>query len=159
MIYFVKTADGQALKIGYTHQPIRVRLRGLEQEYGPGLVLLGTMPGTLADEKALHHRFADHRRFERCRSSYRRELFNPVAEILELISAGVVPPERPTDVPVKMDSEVVRKAKIVAAFRGQSLAEFLSDTMGKIVDDLIDEAYAREKGGKPAAREGRKGAK
>ncbi len=53
------------------------------------------------------------------------------------------------DIPVKMDSEVVRKAKIVAAFRGQSLAEFLSETLGQIVDSLIDEAYAKEKGGKP----------
>ena len=52
------------------------------------------------------------------------------------------------DTPVKMDSEVVRKAKIVAAFRGQSLAEFLSETLGEIVDSLIDEAYAKEKGEK-----------
>jgi hypothetical protein len=62
------------------------------------------------------------------------------------------------DVPVKMDAEVIRKAKIVAAFRSQSLAEFLSDTLGKIIDDLMDQAIANEKGGKPA-KEGRKAAK
>ena len=62
------------------------------------------------------------------------------------------------DVPVKMDAEVVRRAKIVAAFRGQSLAEFLSDTLGKIIDDLMDQAIENEKCGKPA-KDGRKVAK
>lgn len=51
---------------------------------------------------------------------------------------------RTNDVTVKMDAEVVRKAKIVAAFNDQSLAEFLSDTLGAIVDRLMAEAYAKE---------------
>lgn len=59
------------------------------------------------------------------------------------------------DVPVKMDSEVVRKAKIVAAYRGQSLAEFLSNTLGEIVDGLLAAEHAKETGGKHA----KKGAK
>ncbi len=56
--------------------------------------------------------------------------------------------ERPmstrNDVPVKMDSEVVRKAKIVAAYRGQSLAEFLSVTLGEIINDLLEAEHAKE---------------
>jgi hypothetical protein len=35
---------------------------------------------------------------------------------------------RRTDVAVKIDAEVVRQAKVVAAFRGISLAEYLSET-------------------------------
>lgn len=33
------------------------------------------------------------------------------------------------DVPVKMDTEVVRVCKVVAAYRGLTLAEYLSETM------------------------------
>ena len=35
-----------------------------------------------------------------------------------------------SDTAVKIDSEVVRQAKIVAAYRDQSLAEYLSSTLG-----------------------------
>lgn len=67
------------------------------------------------------------------------------------------PMTRRADVAVKMDAEVIRKAKIVAAFRGQSLAEFLSVTLGKIIDDLMDQAIANEKAVKAPSRS--KGAK
>lgn len=50
---------------------------------------------------------------------------------------------RRNDVPVKMDAEVVRKAKVVAAYRGQTLAEFLSQTLAGIVDDLIEQEHQR----------------
>jgi hypothetical protein len=36
---------------------------------------------------------------------------------------------RRSDVAVKIDTEVVRQAKVVAAFRGLSLAEYLSETL------------------------------
>jgi hypothetical protein len=45
-----------------------------------------------------------------------------------------------------MDAEVVRKAKIVAAYRGESLAEFLSATLGAIVDQLLAEEHAKMTG-------------
>ena len=65
-------------------------------------------------------------------------------------------PPRTNDVPVKMDREVVRKSKIAAAYKGQSLAEYLSETVGAIVDQHIEEAHAKErqtaKGGKPKGR-------
>lgn len=45
------------------------------------------------------------------------------------------------DVAVKIDSEVVRQAKIVAAYREQTLAEYLSETLAPIVlRDLAEEA-------------------
>jgi len=57
------------------------------------------------------------------------------------------------DVPVKMDAEVVRKAKVVAAYRGQSLAEFLSAEIASIVDRLLEAEHAKMvKGSKPKAK-------
>jgi hypothetical protein len=49
------------------------------------------------------------------------------------------------DVAVEMDAEVARKAEIVAAFRDQTLAEFLSVTLGSIIDLMLDEAYDKGK--------------
>lgn len=42
---------------------------------------------------------------------------------------------RRNDVTVKIDAEVARKAKIVAAYRGLSLAEYLSERLARVVDD------------------------
>lgn len=60
-----------------------------------------------------------------------------------------------TDVPVKMDAEVIRKAKIVAAYRGKTLAEFLSDELGGIIDRLLEEEHTREVGGAPKGTKGK----
>lgn len=67
------------------------------------------------------------------------------------------PMTRRNDVPVKMDAEIVRKAKIVAAYRGQSLAEFLSVEMGPIVERLLMEEHAKETKGIRPARKRSKG--
>jgi hypothetical protein len=64
---------------------------------------------------------------------------------------------RRDDVPVKMDAEVVRKAKIVAAFRSESLAEFLSKELGTIVDRLMKEEYDKEVSGKHAKKKPKEG--
>lgn len=44
------------------------------------------------------------------------------------MSAGTEMARR-SDTAVKIDAEVVRQAKVVAAFRGISLAEYLSETL------------------------------
>jgi hypothetical protein len=71
------------------------------------------------------------------------------------MSAGVL--ERTVakrqDVTVKLDSEVVRIAKIVAAYRGVSVADYLSESLRPIAQkDLQKE---QTKGAAPAVR-GRK---
>jgi hypothetical protein len=49
---------------------------------------------------------------------------------------------RRQDTAVKVDAEVIRKAKIVAAYKDVSLAEYLSEALRPIVDrDLVD--YSR----------------
>jgi predicted HicB family RNase H-like nuclease len=66
------------------------------------------------------------------------------------MSASTVPPPRTTmakpkrnDVPVKVDEEVVRLARIVAAYRGESLAEYMSETLRPIVQRHLAK-YAKQ---------------
>lgn len=44
------------------------------------------------------------------------------------------PKPRRNDTSVKMDAELVHKAKIVAAYRGQSIAEYLSERFGALIE-------------------------
>ena len=48
------------------------------------------------------------------------------------------------DVPVKRDAEVVRVAKIAAAYREQSLAEYLSERMRDIAAQDVEQEHTRE---------------
>lgn len=47
------------------------------------------------------------------------------------------------DVPVKVDAEVIRVAKIAAAYKGKSLAEYLSDTLRPIVSQDVEQEHAK----------------
>ena len=42
------------------------------------------------------------------------------------------PMAKRNDVPVKVDADVIRTAKIAAAYKGLSLAEYLSDTLARL---------------------------
>lgn len=53
------------------------------------------------------------------------------------------------DVSVKVDATVVNEARIAAAFKGQTLAEYLSETLRPIVARDIEEGYAQRKGDQP----------
>lgn len=46
------------------------------------------------------------------------------------------------DLSVKIDAEIVRKVKIVAAYRDLSIAEYLSETLRPIVDQELRD-YSR----------------
>jgi hypothetical protein len=52
------------------------------------------------------------------------------------------------DVSTKIDADVLEDCRIAAAFRGVSLAEYLSETMRAAARRDIDEAYARRSAGK-----------
>lgn len=79
MIYFIQ-ADGVGhVKIGFTaNDDAAVRLATLQVGSPVPLKLLGTIPGTLGDEKNLHRRFASAR--------VHGEWFRPIPELLALIS-------------------------------------------------------------------------
>jgi hypothetical protein len=67
------------------------------------------------------------------------------------------PMAKRNDVPVKMDAEVVRVCKIVAAYRGLTLAEYLSETMREASQRDLAEETAKElgRGSKPQAKRGK----
>lgn len=69
------------------------------------------------------------------------------------------PMVRRNDVSVKMDAEVVDDCRIAAAFKGQTLAEYISETMRAAAARDIQEGYARRTGepapkGKPKPKGG-----
>lgn len=58
---------------------------------------------------------------------------------------------RRNDLSVKIDAEVIRKARIVVAYRDLNLAEYLSEVLAPIVDrDLAaEQERERKRGEKP----------
>lgn len=60
-IYVMHDTDRDLLKVGWTRRSPEVRRRELEQSIGTTIVLLTTVPGTMAQEKIMHWNFAAHR--------------------------------------------------------------------------------------------------
>lgn len=60
-VYFVTTAEGKRVKIGYTRHDPRQRLRELQCGSPFELCIIATEPGSASDERMLHERFAGHR--------------------------------------------------------------------------------------------------
>jgi hypothetical protein len=61
------------------------------------------------------------------------------------------PMTKRNDVTVKVDADVIAEAKMVAASRDQTLAEYLSETLRPIVRKDLEGEYARRsQGPKPA---------
>lgn len=59
-IYFIHCPQARAVKIGFSHAPDK-RLKALQTAVPFPLVLLGTISGALAGEKALHREFSKYR--------------------------------------------------------------------------------------------------
>lgn len=57
LIYFVRSEVSRKIKIGFTQWKIESRLGHLQTGSSEKLSLIGTMAGTIADERALHRRF------------------------------------------------------------------------------------------------------
>jgi hypothetical protein len=58
------------------------------------------------------------------------------------------PMAKRNDVPVKVDADVIRVAKIAAAYKGISLAEYLSETLRPIVSRDVESEHAKVVGAK-----------
>jgi hypothetical protein len=56
-IYFIQSANSKRVKIGYTEWKVDARLATLQTGSAEKLDLLGWIPGTLTDERALHKQF------------------------------------------------------------------------------------------------------
>ena len=66
------------------------------------------------------------------------------------------PMAKRNDVPVKVDADVIHVAKIAAAYKGLSLAAYLSETLRPIVSRDVETEHAKvagaKKGKKPERR-------
>lgn len=128
MIYFVQAEGGGLIKIG-TSVCLTERLRQLELIHGDGLSVLAVMPGSFDVERTLHDRFAH--------LWEGGEWFRDNGELTEFISRNASPWDGTNDrAPygtVKLDREVLSKAKFVADTLGITVAEYLSETMRPLV--------------------------
>jgi Meiotically up-regulated gene 113 len=79
MIYFAQDETTFFIKIGFTDRDdAEARIRSLQTGNPSSLVLLFTMPGSQAEERAIHQRFATHR--------VRGEWFRPCREVLAFLA-------------------------------------------------------------------------
>lgn len=65
------------------------------------------------------------------------------------------PMARRNDVAVKIDAEVVRKARIVAAYKGLALAEYVSELMRPLVERDLEHEQEKERKSKANPRGGK----
>ena len=78
MIYFIQSADGGPIKIGYARD-IDSRVKALEGQSGKEMIVLASLPGGKKDETELHRRFAH------LRLDARREQFRPAKDLVDFI--------------------------------------------------------------------------
>lgn len=142
MIYFMQPVDGGPIKIGYS-QNVEARHKQLENLYKKTLVVLAVMDGDYEEEQEWHERFS-HLRFGRT------EQFRPSLELLEAIgnpeitsinsdTVEVIPSHYEGAV-VRIDSDIVSRAKYIASINGISMSKFLSDYLRPMVERKFDEA-------------------
>jgi hypothetical protein len=62
------------------------------------------------------------------------------------------PMTKRNDVPVKIDAEVVRVARIAAAYKDMSLAEYISERLRPLVAQDIDLEHAKQPHMRPKTR-------
>jgi hypothetical protein len=75
--------DPGVVKIGFSVNPTR-RLKEIQRDNGHPLTLMGMLPGTRADEKAMHARFREHRKMG--------EWFYPTQELFSVFGVKEVVP-------------------------------------------------------------------
>lgn len=150
-VYFIQAVDGGPIKIGFTAN-IGVRLKQLESTYERPLALLRSIPGGRIEEHDIHSRFA-HLRLSRT------EQFRPDPELLNFIGRPlfvsvepVVEAMEPGSKTAYLDAEVVRVAKIVAAYRSQTLAEYLTSRLAPLVESDLSDEQSRQAKPKPPRR-------
>jgi hypothetical protein len=134
MIYFIQDADG-LVKIG-TSVCLSQRLKQLNCEHKQKLKVLSVVDGSYADEAVLHLRFAHNRVLG--------EWFQPTDELNDFIAKDARPWDGKDEIPdiyiaAKVDRALVNKAKLIAAHRGVSVAELLTD----LIQEPLDQSYSQ----------------
>lgn len=155
MIYFIEDPATNRVKIGTTIR-LSVRLAQLRAKHGPGLQVLGVTGGSYADERVLHDRFQLLREDG--------EWFKAHEILTDFIERETQPWDGTDEAPalpsIKLDAEVVRKARIVVDFRDSTLGDYLSNLLRPIVEadyrkhieeshkEIQDKPTTKPKGGK-----------
>jgi hypothetical protein len=98
-VYFATRDNGSAIKIGFSNDPV-TRVGAL------GATLIAAMPGELADEKALHERFASKR--------IAGEWFHSCPELLDVIGEASALGD-----PSKLDCGVILHIRIGAEINAE----------------------------------------
>lgn len=147
MIYFVCDETTGRIKIGTTIQ-LSVRLKQLAIEHGE-LRLLAVVAEGRDAEQALHHRFAHLRVIN--------EWFEPGDDLIGFIVAEGNPwdgsDESSATLSVKLRMGAVESARIVAALRGVTITDLISDMIEEDLKRMEREEIEKR------ARAGRKGGK
>src|SRR6266851_612069 len=77
VIYFIRKGLNGPIKIGYTSSSVEQRIAQLQTGHHEKIYLLGTIPGSMSDEKAIHNELSEY--------NIQGEWFDPKAELLETI--------------------------------------------------------------------------
>lgn len=143
MIYFIQAEGIGHVKIGYTDgDDVSDRAAALQTGSPVPLRVLGTILGTLEDEKNLHRRFAAHR--------VHGEWFKPVPELLALFTAAE---REPVDgIEVVERSVTIRVLTVGRKQFSKSLLEQLpqvecfwwQEAMGCAADDMPEDASPKQ---------------
>ena len=77
MIYFIQQGTSGPIKIGYTENNVNERIKSLQTGNPTPLKLIGYIPGTVEDEKAIHKMFENF--------NIQNEWFQPVIQVINYI--------------------------------------------------------------------------
>lgn len=144
MIYFLRSEqDGKFLKAGWikigVSSRLSVRLKQIAVEIGHVPTVLAVLDGAFAEEHALHVRFKSSREF--C------EWFGPCEDLLRLIEMEGRPWDGTDEAcltgPVKLAADTIEAARIVSAFRGETMTDMLSDILRPILARMEREETAK----------------
>jgi hypothetical protein len=160
LIYFIANRDRSGIKIGTTIR-LSERLKQLAAEHGEGLEVLAVVDGSYETEKGIHRRFS-HLRIV-------NEWFEPGDDLVGfIVSEGREwdgrdeVPLAALGTPYRFSSEAIRWARIASGYTGESMAEYVSRVVAERAREDADRLHAdatKKEAEKPAARQGRKGAK
>jgi hypothetical protein len=134
MIYFMQPVAGGPVKIGCSDD-VEQRREQLEAHYGRDMVILATMPGGIAEERAVHARFA-HLRFGRT------EQFRPAPDLMAFIGRPLLVGSNPDAVEAMKATGASPTVRVYATARWAEWLERGARHCRTDVAKLIDAAVA-----------------
>jgi hypothetical protein len=141
LIYYIQSAEGGPIKVGYSNDVPR-RIRQLEAHYGKPIAILGTMWGGRAEEAEIHARFA-HLRIGRT------EQFRPAADLMAFIGrplfvnqsdVELMTPATGRPVPMRFEEDAYELARQAAALFKESIVAYASRVIRERANADLDRA-------------------